>query len=184
MILPIYVYGCSVLRDSVQSVGADYPELERLVSDMFETMHSADGVGIAAPQVGRSLNLFCVDLTPYAEDYAPGTQLRYVFMNAEMIAQSAECDVQQEGCLSVPGVNEHVSRPLGIKIRFQDEQMVWHEREFSGFLARVIQHEYDHIQGVVFTDRLSPLRKNLVKSRLASMARGKFSAAYRCRSAK
>lgn len=184
MILPIYVYGCSVLRDQVREVDIAEPTLGALVGDMFETMHAADGVGIAAPQVGHSLNLFCVDLTHFADEYVPGTQLKYVFVNAEIVSTSDETCIQQEGCLSLPGINENVSRAEKVRIRFQDMEGVAHDREFSGYLARVVQHEYDHIQGVVFTDRLSPLRKNLVKSRLASMVKGKYSAHYRCRSAK
>jgi len=182
MIYPIYLYGSSVLRKEAQEVPRDYPELGQLVSDMFDTMQNADGVGLAAPQIGFSLRLFTIDLTPYQDEYEPGHQMRYVFINPEIYERSGEPEPYLEGCLSVPGINEDVLRPPKIKIRYHDENWQLHDVEFDDTMARVTQHEYDHIEGKVFVDYLTPLRKTLLKSKLASMMKGKTSAHYRCKS--
>lgn len=184
MILPIFVYGSSVLREPVKPIDKSYPELQALIANMFETMHGADGVGIAAPQVGLSIDLFCIDLTPYADEFPEDYPLQKVFINSEIYELSDEEISLEEGCLSLPGINEKVVRPEGIRIRYFDENFAEHDRQITDFEARVIQHEYDHVNGQVFTDHLNPLRKNLVKSKLSAMSKGKYSAKYRCKQTK
>lgn len=184
MIYPIYVYGSSVLRTECKDIDRDYPELGKLISDMFETTTAANGVGLAAPQIGLPIRLFCVDLTEWEDD--PDAQnmtenTRRTFINAEIYERSDDQEPFKEGCLSLPGINEDVLRPSKIRVRYRDENFVLQDREFDGMWARVIQHEYDHIHGKVFTDHLQPLRKSLIKSKLAKMTRGVFSAKYRCK---
>lgn len=181
MIYPIYVYGSQVLRKIAEPISKDFPELEKLVSDMFETMDNADGIGLAAPQIGKAIRLFCVDLTSYEDELPEGTPLRQVFINADIYERFGDQDKFNEGCLSVPGVNEDVVRDTKIKIRYTDLTWTEHDKEFDGIMARVIQHEYDHIDGKLFVDHLSPIRKTLLKSKLLSMIKGKFSARYRCK---
>lgn len=179
MILPIYIYGSTVLREPVKPITNEYPQIDNLIENMFETMKSAEGVGIAAPQVGLSIDLFCIDLSHYKDDYPEDFKLKRVFINSEIYEESEECEAMEEGCLSLPGINEKVNRPYAIRIKYQDENFVEHDEEFEDFMARVIQHEYDHLNGTVFTDRLSPIRKNLVKSKLVSLGKGKYSTRYR-----
>lgn len=185
MILPIYIYGSPVLREVAKDIDtANYPNLQKLIADMFETMVDADGVGLAAPQVGLPIRLFCIDLTPVAEDVPAGMPLRQVFINAEIYERSGDEVKMGEGCLSLPGLNEDVVRPSKIRIRYVDENLKERDEEFDGYPARVIQHEYDHIDGIVFTDRVAPLRKNLIKSKLTAFTKGKYRASYRCKLAK
>lgn len=182
MVLPIYVYGSPVLREMCQDIDIkSYKGFDALVADMFETMENADGVGLAAPQIGRAIRMFCIDLTPYEEDFPEGTPLRRVFVNAHIYERSGEDVTHGEGCLSLPGLNEDVVRPDRIKIRYQDEKGVEYDQEYEGFMARVIQHEYDHIDGMMFVDRVAPLRKNLIKSKLLAFTKGKYRASYRCK---
>ena len=180
MIYPIYLYGSSVLRKPSEEVSHDYPELQQLINDMFDTMASADGVGLAAPQIGKSLRLFVIDLTPYEDDFEPDFKMKHVFINPDIYGYSSDLESYLEGCLSVPGINEDVMRPINIRIRYYDENWKEHDEEFDGMLARVIQHEYDHVEGKIFVDHLTPLRKTLLKSKLASMMKGKSTAIYRC----
>lgn len=185
MILPIYIYGSPVLREVAQDIdAAAYPNLQELISDMFETMSDADGVGLAAPQVGLPIRLFCIDLTPVAEEVPKGMPLKQVFINAEIYERGGANVKMGEGCLSLPGLNEDVMRPSKIRIRYLDENLKERDEEFDGYPARVIQHEYDHIDGIVFTDRVAPIRKNLIRSKLAAFTKGKFRAAYRCKLAR
>lgn len=182
MILPIYLYGSPVLRVETEDFdAANYPGLQQLIADMFETMENADGVGLAAPQVGLPLRLFTVDLTPLEDEFPAGTPLKRVFINPHIYERDGEEEKMKEGCLSLPGLNEEVLRPGRIRIRYQDENLQEHDQEIEGYLARVIQHEYDHVDGIMFVDRISPLRKNLIKSKLAAFAKGKHNAAYRCK---
>lgn len=178
MILPIYVYGSRVLRQPSDRVRRDYEGLAELVQNMFETMEHADGVGLAAPQVGLSLQLFVVDATPFADDDPSLANFRRVFINSEIIEFEGEEVPFEEGCLSLPGLNEKVMRPEGIRIRYLDEHFAEHEEEFHGIVARIVQHEYDHTQGRVFTDRVSGLRKQLLQGKLKGMANGKAKAGY------
>lgn len=182
MIRPIYLYGSPVLRIKTEhfdpTTRADLPDILR---DMFDTLDRADGVGLAAPQIGLSLRLFVVDLSPIEEEVPPGTPLRQVFINPEIYERGGELAAMDEGCLSLPGLNEEVLRAARIKIRYRDETGTPHDREMEGYLARVIQHEYDHVDGLMFVDRVSPLRKQLIKSKLAALAKGKYEAHYTCK---
>lgn len=182
MILPIYIYGSPVLREAAKDIdAANYPDLQKLIANMFETMVEADGVGLAAPQVGLPIRLFCIDLTPVAEDVPTGMPLKQVFINAEIYERDGAEVKMNEGCLSLPGLNEDVVRPSKIRIRYLDENLNQRDEEFDGYPSRVIQHEYDHTDGMVFTDRVAPIRKNLIKSKLAAFAKGKYRASYRCK---
>ena len=181
MIYPIYVYGSSVLRQVSEDITPDYPELKNFIEDMFATMYETDGVGLAAPQVGRAIRLFVVDATPFAKNDPAAYGFKRTFINARIYERSGELVPFNEGCLSVPGIHEDVMRHETIKIRYMDENFVEHDEELTGAVARVVQHEYDHLEGMVFTDHLQPLRKNLLRGKLAAMALGNFKAAYRCK---
>jgi peptide deformylase len=184
MILPIYLHGQPVLRKEAEEVPTDYPELKQLIDDMFETMYAADGVGLAAPQIGRSLRLFVIDATPWAEDDPAMADMKKVFVNAEIYERSEKTVGMEEGCLSFPKIHEMVERPETIRIRYRDENGVARDEEFTGKAARVIQHEYDHIEGKVFVDRISPLRRTLIRSKLNAFERGRYSASYKCKPVK
>lgn len=179
MIYPIVIYGSPVLRKKSVNIDPDYPELGKLIDDMYLTLAEAEGVGLAAPQIGKNIRLFIVDCTPWGEEDPSLAEYRKVFINAEIYERSAETSLFNEGCLSLPGLHEDVSRPVSIKIRYQDENFVEHDEEIGGMAARVIQHEYDHLEGEVFTDRLSPLRRNLLKSKILNLAKGKYRCTYK-----
>lgn len=179
MILPIVVYGSPILRAENREIDPAYPDLKKLVGDMFDTMYAAEGVGLAAPQIGRNIRVFVVDVSAWADDEPELAGFRRAFINPEIYESSEETGFYNEGCLSLPGLHEDVSRPLAIRMRYLDEDLQPRDEEFTGRPARVIQHEYDHLEGKVFTDRLSPLRRTLLKSKLAGFAKGKFKASYR-----
>lgn len=179
MIYPIVIYGSQVLRNKSENITPDYSDFKKLVEDMFLTLEEAEGVGLAAPQIGKNIRLFIVDCTPWGEDDPSLADYRKVFVNAEIYERSEETSLFEEGCLSLPGLHENVRRPVSIRMRYLDENFVEHDEEFTGRPARVIQHEYDHIEGLVFTDNLSPLRRNLIKNKLQKMARGSYRAAYK-----
>jgi len=181
MIYPIYVYGSPVLRKETEPVDLNDPELKQLVSDMFDTMYAANGVGLAAPQIGKSLRLFVIDASPYGEDDPSLEGFKKAFINADIYERSPQTVNMEEGCLSFPKLYETVSRPESVKIRYTDENGVEHDETYSGMAARIVQHEYDHIEGAVFVDHLSSLRKTLLKSKLNGFAKGKFSASYKCK---
>jgi peptide deformylase len=181
MILSIYIYGSPVLRQEAENVPAGDPALKPLVADLFETMYAANGVGLAAPQVGRSLRLFVIDASPYGEDDPTLANFKKTFVNPEIYERSEEQSTIEEGCLSFPKLYENVNRPTSIRIRYTDENGVEYDEAYSGMAARIIQHEYDHIEGKVFVDHLSPLRKTLLKSKLNNFSRGKFNASYKCK---
>lgn len=183
MILPIYIYGQPVLRKVAQDIDPEnYPNLKELIDNMFDTMHNADGVGLAAPQVGLEDRIFVVDLSPYVDEEHPEFKdFKKVFINAHIVERSGELVSLEEGCLSIPGVHEKVARADEIRIQYIDEELQPREDTFSGYKARVIQHEYDHVDGILFTDKISPLRKRMVKNKLASMEKGRVSCAYKTR---
>ncbi|MFN3597399.1 MAG: peptide deformylase [Rubricoccaceae bacterium] len=186
MILPIYTYGQPVLRARGAAIEADSPELQRLIDDMIETMHHAAGIGLAAPQIGQALRLFVVDLSGMAEDLAEElghvpayAQGPLVFINPEVTPlPESPRDEYEEGCLSIPDIREVVVRPERVRVRFLDRHFQPREIEAEGLLARVVQHENDHVNGVLFIDYLSPLRKRLLGRRLREMARGRVEADY------
>ena len=188
MILPIVAYGDPVLRKKAEPITPDYPGLDALIENMFETMYGASGVGLAAPQIGRSIRLFVVDATPFAddEDLSEAEQQRLksfkqAFINPEILEETGDEWAFNEGCLSIPGVNEEVFRCPNIRIKYQNADFNEHIEEFDGLLARVIQHEYDHIEGVLFTDKLSSLKKRIIKNKLGNISKGKVNADYRMR---
>ena len=181
MIYPIYIYGSSVLRKESEDVAENYPELKQLVEDMFATMYASDGVGLAAPQIGKDIRLSVVAVSLITDLDSSADGYKRVFINPEIYYESENEVFMNEGCLSLPGIHEDVSRPEKIKIRYFDENFEAHDEELSGWPARIVQHEYDHTDGIVFTDRLSPLRKTLVRNKLNAMAKGKFEADYRTR---
>lgn len=181
MIYPIVIYGDEVLRKRCEEIPADYPELKKLVEDMFLTLGEAEGVGLAAPQIGKDIRLFIVDCTPWANEDPSCAGYKRAFINPEIYAYSDERKFYDEGCLSFPGIRADVSRALSIRMRYRDENFVEHDEEFRGLKAWVIQHEYDHVEGIVFTDRISPLRRNLIKGKLLNLAKGKYRCGYKTR---
>nr|WP_299384334.1 peptide deformylase [Allomuricauda sp.] len=188
MILPIVAYGDPVLRKVAKNIDEDYPKLEELIANMWETMYNAHGVGLAAPQIGLPIRLFLVDTTPFSDDeeLSPEEQeqlngFKKAFINARIEEESGEAWDFNEGCLSIPDIREDVKRKPKLTITYQDEDFQTHTETYDGLLARVIQHEYDHIQGVLFTDKLSSLKKRLLKSRLDKISKGKISVDYKMR---
>ena len=188
MILPIVAYGDPVLKKKATDISKDYPNLSMLLENMFETMYNAFGVGLAAPQIGLPIRLFVIDTTPFSEDdeltadeQKSLSGFKRVFINAKIVKEEGEEWAFNEGCLSIPGVNEDVFRCSNVKIKYQDADFKEHVEEFDGLLARVIQHEYDHIEGVLFTDKLSSLKKRIIKNKLGNISKGKINADYRMR---
>ncbi|WP_417856346.1 peptide deformylase [Xanthomarina gelatinilytica] len=188
MILPIVAYGDPVLKKLGEEINKDYPNLKELIDNMYETMDGAYGVGLAAPQIGLPIRLFIVDTSPFAEDEAlsPEEQkelkaFKRTFINAQIINEEGDEWAFNEGCLSIPEVREDVFRKPTITITYFDENFEKHTETFAGLIARVIQHEYDHIEGILFTDKLSTLKKRLIKGKLANISKGKISVDYRMR---
>ena len=179
MIYPIVIYGSQTLRNKSTEITADYPDLKKLIDDMFLTLDEASGVGLAAPQIGKNIRLFIVDCTPWADENPELEEYRKVFINAEIYEHSEETDLFNEGCLSLPGLHEDVRRPVAIKMRWLDENFEEHDELIDGLPARVIQHEYDHLEGKVFTARLSPLGRNLLKGKMTKLSNGKYRCAYK-----
>ena len=177
MILPIVAYGDPVLKKKASDISLDHPELKNIISNMYETMYKAEGVGLAAPQVGMSIRLFITDGEPFEDEDVQN--FKQVFINPQMIEESGKLWSFNEGCLSIPGIREDVTRNELVKIKFFDENLVEHTKEYSGLAARIIQHEYDHVEGVLFTDKLSPLRKRLLKKKLTDISRGACDVDYR-----
>ncbi|NAS11280.1 peptide deformylase [Poritiphilus flavus] len=188
MTLPIVAYGDPVLRKVGKDIPKDYPKLKELIANMWETMYKASGVGLAAPQVGLPIRLFLVDTSPFAddEDLTPEEQellknFKRVFINAKMGEETGDNWTFNEGCLSIPDIREDVSRKDTITITYQDEKFNTFTETYDGLLARVIQHEYDHIEGILFTDKLSSLKKRLLKGKLSNISKGKINVDYRMR---
>ncbi len=186
MILPIIAYGTPVLRKVGVDIDKDYPNLEELLQNMTETMNNAQGVGLAAPQIGKAIRLFLVDTTPFAsdeeleeEERAFLSNFKKTFINAQIIEETGDEWVFNEGCLSIPDIREDVFRNETIKIEYYDENFKKHTEVLSGLAARVVQHEYDHIEGILFTDKLSTLKKRLLKKRLEKISKGKIDPDYR-----
>jgi peptide deformylase len=193
MILPIVVYGDPVLRKMGENIDKNYEGLQQLIKDMFETMYNANGLGIAAPQVGRAIRLFVVDLEPFTKDddedtkdYAPEKKeqlkdFKKVFINARMLSESGEEWKFNEGCLSIPKLTEDVVRKSEIEIEYYDEHFKKHVEKYDGVVARVIQHEYDHIDGKLFIDRISPFKRQLLAGKLKDITTGKTTPDYKTR---
>lgn len=195
MILPIVAYGDPVLRKMGKEITKDYPGLNKLIDDMFETMNNAQGVGLAAPQIGKAIRLFIVDTKPFAErgegeneddeftadERKQLEEFRRVFINAKIMDEEGEEWPFNEGCLSIPKIREDVHRKPKLRIKYVDENFKEHNEVFEGLIARVIQHEYDHIEGKLFTDRINPLRRRLLKGKLTDISKGKIDVAYKMR---
>lgn len=182
MILPIVGFGSPVLREVAQDISPDYPKLQQLIADMFETMYHAHGVGLAAPQINLPIRLFVIDCAPMKgtlkDDTSTEDNPKMVFINAQKVEETGEAWGFEEGCLSIPDVREEVFRQPHVRLRYFDEHFVQHEAVFTGMKARVIQHEYDHIEGILFTDKINLLRKQLLRSRLAKISEGKIHTDY------
>lgn len=179
MLLSVYAYGQPVLKKMGQPITADYPHLEKLIADMWETMYHANGVGLAAPQIGKAIRLFVIDTVQMMEEGEEDNGLKKVFINAEKIEETGEEWSYEEGCLSIPDVRGEVERPENIRLRWVDENFEEQEATFSGLNARVIQHEYDHTDGKLFTEYLKPLKKRMIKRKLENIKKGKVKADYR-----
>jgi peptide deformylase len=182
MVLPIVAYGDPVLKQVAEDIDKDYPKLKELLADMFETMYNAQGVGLAAPQIGRSIRLFIVDAAPFADDEEGDKELynfKKIFINSEIIEEEGKEWPFNEGCLSIPTIREEVLRKPKIRMRYYDESFNFHDEIFEGMAARIIQHEYDHIEGKLFVDHLNGLRKRLLKSRLNNISKGMVEVNYK-----
>jgi peptide deformylase len=179
MILPIYAYGSPVLRKKGTDISPDYPELDVLIKNMYETMYDSNGIGLAAPQIGLPIRLFIVDGTPI-DDIKP-RGFKQTFINPKILNEWGEPWKYEEGCLSIPTIRENVFRKPELTIRFLDENFKEHEQSFEGMAARIIQHEYDHIEGRLFVDLISPLKRNLLKGKLANISAGRVEHDYKMR---
>ena len=181
MILPIFGYGQPVLKRIAEDIPADYPKLDQLIANMWETMYNAHGVGLAGPQVGLALRIFVIDTEQVKDDEKLDVGFKKVFLNARILEEEGTPWSYEEGCLSIPNLREPVDRQPRIVLQYQDEQFNDHEETFDGFAARVIQHEHDHLDGILFTDHLPPLRRRLLKGKLRDISIGKTDAKYKMR---
>jgi peptide deformylase len=179
MILPIVLYGSPILRKKSEEITKDYPQLSTFISDMFETMYKSDGIGLAAPQVNKSIRVFIVDTAPLKEDDPSLANFKKVFINPVITSKEGEKLTYNEGCLSIPTIKEDIVRPSIVKLEFYDEQFNFHSETFAGVRARVIQHEYDHLEGILFTDLLAPLKRKLLYSKLNNISKGKIDVSYK-----
>ncbi len=185
MTLPIYIYGQPVLRQTAVDIGPDYPGLAELINDMWETLEHSDGIGLAAPQVGLSIRLVVIDLDMISDDLPQYKGFKRVYVNPHIEElDDTETESSEEGCLSLPGIHEQVRRPTRIRVTYQDENFEPHDEWVEGYLARVMQHEFDHLDGHVFTDHVKGLRRQLVKSKLADLLKGRFSCGYKVKVAR
>jgi len=179
MIYPIVVYGHPVLRKVAVEITKDYPGLDQLIDDLFETMYFSEGLGLAAPQIGKSIRIFVIDGKPVAEDEPSLADFKKVFINAQITERCGELKPMNEGCLSIPNLREEVMRESHIRISYYDENWEHHNEVYDGYKARIIQHEYDHLDGILFTDKVSPLRRRLLKGKLTAISKGNFEADYK-----
>lgn len=184
MILPVYVYGQPVLRKVAEDITPDYPNLKELIDNMFETMDNAEGVGLAAPQIGLPVRVVTIDLDVLSDDFPEYKGFRKAYINAHILEVSGEEVSMDEGCLSLPGVHEPVKRANRIRVKYLDENLVEHDEVIEGYLARVMQHEFDHLDGKMFIDHLSPLRKQMIKGKLNAILKGKAHCAYKVKTVK
>ena len=184
MILPIYLYGHSVLRRQSEEIVENYPDLKQLEADMYETMYHSEGVGLAAPQIGKSIRLIVIDGDVLSDNFPECKGLKLTLVNPELeVIEDEEPIIREEGCLSLPGLSEKVKRFEHINLKWLDTDFKFHEREFQGFASRIIQHEIDHLEGEVYTDHISPIRKQLIKSKLSNISKGKVDCNYKIKKA-
>ena len=179
MIYPVVIYGSPVLRKVAKEIDKEYPELDKFIEDMWETMYQSDGLGLAAPQVGKSIRLFVIDGAPLEEDNPDLKDFKKVFINAEIVEKDGDNITVNEGCLSIPLLREDVVRPSKIRMEYYDENFNFYDEWFEGMAARVIQHEYDHTEGILFTDKVAPIKKRLLKGKLQAITKGKFKVDYK-----
>lgn len=180
MILPIYTYGQPVLRKETEKITPEYPGLKELIADMFETMYRSDGVGLAAPQIGKAIRLAVITLDPLKDEYPEYAGFNKAYINPEIIEKDeTETASMEEGCLSLPGIHESVRRPTRIRVKYMDENFHEHDEWVDGYLARVMQHEFDHLDGHLFIDHLSSLRKQMIRNKLTSLVKGKVRCSYK-----
>jgi len=181
MILPIVAYGTPVLREETEEIDQNYPDLNLLIDDMWETMYASKGVGLAAPQIGKAIRLFIIDASGFNEDdeHPELEDFKRVFINPIIIEETGKEWKFEEGCLSIPGIREDVSRKPTVTIEYYNEKFELIEETIDGIAARVVQHEYDHIEGILFTDKINPLRKRLIKGKLNDIAKGNIKVNYR-----
>jgi len=179
MVYPIVVYGHPVLRKIAEDIDRDYPELDKVIADLFETLYRSEGIGLAAPQIGKSIRLFVIDGKPIGDDEPELADFKRAFINAQIIEKSGDLRLMTEGCLSIPNLREEINRESHIRITYYDENWQFHDEVYEGYKARIIQHEYDHLDGILFTDKVSPLRKRLLKGKLAAISKGRFEADYK-----
>ncbi|CDD05978.1 MULTISPECIES: peptide deformylase [Prevotella] len=185
MILPIYIYGQPVLRKESADIEKDYPNLKELLANMFETMEEANGVGLAAPQIGLNIRVVVIDLDVLSEDFPEYKGFKKGFINPHIIEyDETNTESLEEGCLSLPGIQEKVTRPTRIHVQYLDEDLNEHDEWVEGYLARVMQHEFDHLDAKMFIDRISPLRKQLIKSKLKALLQGRYRCSYRTKAAR
>ena len=175
MILPIYIYGQPVLRKVAEDIPTDYPNLKQLLADMFETLTASDGVGLAGPQIGKAIRVAVIDLDVLKDDMPEYKDFRHAYINPHIIEfDDEQTETMEEGCLSLPAIHEKVTRPTRIRVQWLDEDLQPHDEWVDGYLARVMQHEFDHLDGKMFIDRISPLRKQLIKSKLRALMQGRY----------
>lgn len=179
MILPMYIFGQSVLRQHAEDITPDYPGLKDLIANMFETLRNAEGVGLAAPQIGLPIRVVVIDLDCISDDEPEFKGFLRTYINGRIVEESEEQSQFEEGCLSVPGIHEKVTRPKSVRIQYLDADLQPHDEWVDGFEARVVQHEFDHLEGHLFVDHLSPLRKQIIKNKLVAMAKGKYACGYK-----
>jgi peptide deformylase len=184
MNLPIYIYGQPVLRKVAEDIATDYPGLKELIANMFETMDNAEGVGLAAPQVGLPIRVVVIDLDVLSDEHPEFKGFRRAYINPHILEASGEEVSMEEGCLSLPGIHEAVKRYDRIRVSYLDEELTPHDEVVEGYLARVMQHEFDHLEGRLFVDHISPLRKQMIKGKLNAMLRGKAHCTYRVKTVK
>ena len=187
MVLPIFAYGQNVLKQKASVISSDYKNLKKLIDDMYETMYAAKGVGLAAPQIGKSIRLFIIDTSPFDNaEFEKETgfevgSLKKTFINPTIANEFGENKTLEEGCLSIPNIREKIVRKSKIKITYHDESFNTVSEEYSGIIARVIQHEYDHIEGILFIDKISPLRRRMIKNKLKDIIKGNVNTSYKMR---
>ncbi len=181
MILPIYIYGQPVLRKVAEDITPDYPELKELIENMWETLDHSNGVGLAAPQIGKAIRLVVIDLNVLSEDLPEYKDFRKTYINAHIVEvdDKSKKETMEEGCLSLPGLSENVTRYSRIHVKYQDENFEEHDEWVDGYLARVMQHEFDHLEGKMYIDHLTPFRKQIIQSKLKNLLKGKFQCSYR-----
>lgn len=179
MIYPVFLYGSPVLRKIAKDIPEDFPGLDELINSLFETMYHSDGIGLAAPQIGMALRIFVTDASPLEEDDPSLKDFKKVFINPLILSYEGGIEKYNEGCLSIPDIREDVEREAAILIRYCDRDFIYREEFFEGIAARIIQHEYDHLEGRLFTDLISPLKKRLLKKKLTSISKGKVDVKYR-----